>query len=52
MNFIIELLKLKEFSAILNVINRLTKKRHYIICMTTDKNTIAKNIVRMLYKNI
>ncbi len=46
------LLKLDEFNAILNVINRLIKERYYIIYMIINKNMIAENIIRMLYKNV
>ncbi len=48
----IELLKLKEFNAILNIIDWLIKERYYIIYIIINKNIIAKNITRMLYKNI
>ncbi len=47
-----ELLKLEEFNITLNVINRLTKERYYIVYIITDENIIAENIVRILYKNI
>jgi len=46
------LLELEGFNTILNIINRLIKKRYYIIYITINKNTIAKNIARMLYKNV
>ncbi len=46
------LLKSEEFNAILNIIDRLIKERHYIIYIITNKNIIAENIIRMLYKNI
>ena len=32
--------------------NWLIKERYYIIYTVTNKNMIAKNIARMLYKNI
>ncbi len=48
----IELLKLKEFNAILNIIDWLIKERHYIIYTTTNKSIIAENTVRILYKNV
>ena len=51
-DFIIELSESEEFNAILNVINRLIKKRYYIIYITTNKNIIAKNTFRILYKNV
>ena len=46
------LLKSEGFNIILNIINRLTKERHYIIYITINKNIIAENIIRMLYKNM
>ncbi len=46
------LLELKEFNAILNIMNWLIKKRHYIIYTTTDKNIIAENTAKILYKNV
>ncbi len=46
------LLELEEFNTILNIINRLIKERHYIIYIIINKNIIAKNIIKMLYKNI
>ncbi len=51
-NFIIKLLKLKEFNAILNIMNWLIKERHYIIYIIINKSIIAENIIRMLYKNM
>ncbi len=51
-NFIIELLESEEFNTILNIINWLTKERYYIIYITINKSIIAKNIIRMLYKNV
>ncbi len=52
MNFIIKLLKLKGFNIILNIIDRLIKERHYIIYITINKNMIAKNTAKILYKNV
>ncbi len=52
MNFITELLELEEFNTILNIINWLIKKKHYIIYITINKNIIAENIVKILYKNV
>ncbi len=52
MNFIMKLLKLKGFNAILNMIDWLIKERYYIVYTTTDKNMIAKNIIKVLYKNV
>ncbi len=46
------LLELKEFNIILNIIDRLIKERYYIIYITINKNIIAENTIKMLYKNI
>ncbi len=48
----IELLKLKEFNAILNIIDRLIKEIYYIIYTTINKSIIAENTARILYKNV
>ncbi len=48
----IRLLKLEGFNAILNIMNRLIKERHYLIYIIINKNIIAESIVRMLYKNV
>ncbi len=42
LNFIINLLKSDESNAILTVINRLSKKRHYILCWSDDEETFAE----------
>ncbi len=47
-----KLLELEEFNTILNIINWLIKKKHYIIYITINKNIIAENIVKILYKNV
>ncbi len=52
MNFIMKLLELKGFNAILNIMNWLTKERHYIVYIIINKSMIAENIARILYKNI
>jgi len=49
---VIELLKLKEFNAILNIIDRLIKEIYYIIYTTINKSIIAENTARILYKNV
>jgi len=49
---VIRLLKLEGFNAILNIMNRLIKERHYLIYIIINKNIIAESIVRMLYKNV
>jgi len=42
LNFIIDLLKSNESNVILTVIDRLSKKRHYILCWSDDKETFAE----------
>jgi len=42
LNFIIDLLKSNESNAILTVIDRLSKKRHYILCWSDDEETFAE----------
>ncbi len=42
LNFIINLLKSDESNAILTVIDRLSKERHYIFCWSNDKETFAE----------
>ncbi len=48
LNFIIDLLKSDESNAILTVINRLSKERHYILCWSDDEETFAKQTVKLL----
>ncbi len=42
LNFIIDLSESDESNAILTVIDRLSKKRHYILCWSEDKETFAE----------
>ncbi len=48
LNFIIDLLKNDESNAILTVIDRLSKKRHYILCWSDDEETFAEQTVKLL----
>ncbi len=48
MNFIINLLNLYDYNAILIVIYRLLKERHYVFYFTNDEDIIIKKIVKML----
>ncbi len=48
LNFIINLLKSDESNAILTVIDRLSKERHYILCWSDDKETFAEQTVKLL----
>ncbi len=52
MNFMMRLLESNGFNTILNMIDRLIKKRYYIAYITINKNIIAKNTARILYKNV
>ena len=52
MNFITELLKSKGCNAILMIINRLIKMRHYIVCKVEEKETFTKQIAQMYIKYI
>jgi hypothetical protein len=52
MNFVIELSESKKFNAILMIINRLTKMHHYISCTTTEEDTNAEKIVRLLINHV
>ncbi len=48
LNFIIDLLKSDESNAILTVIDRLSKERHYILCWSDDEKTFAEQTVKLL----
>ncbi len=48
MNFIIDLSDLYDYNAILTVICRLSKERHYISCITDDENITAEKTAEML----
>jgi len=48
LNFIIDLLKSDESNAILTVIDRLSKERHYIFCWSDDEETFAEQTVKLL----
>ena len=48
LNFIIDLSESDESNAILTVINRLSKKRHYISCWSDDEETFAEQTVKLL----
>ncbi len=48
LDFIIDLSESDENNAILTVIDRLSKKRHYISCWSDDKETFAEQTVKLL----
>ncbi len=48
LNFIINLSESNENNAILTVIDRLSKKRHYISCWSDNKKTFAEQTVKLL----
>ncbi len=48
MNFIIDLSDSSEYSAILMIICRLSKERHYISCITDDEDITVKKTAEML----
>ncbi len=48
LNFIINLSESDENNAILTVINRLSKKQHYISCWSDDKEIFAEQTVKLL----
>ncbi len=48
MNFIIDLFDLYDYNAILTVICKLSKERHYIFCITDDEDITAEKTAEML----
>ena len=48
LDFIIDLSESDENNAILTVINRLSKKRHYILCWSDDEEIFAEHTVKLL----
>ena len=52
MNFITSLLDLKDYNAILIVINTLSKERYYIFCSTSDEEISVKVIVNLLVRKM
>ncbi len=48
LNFIIDLSESDESNVILTVINRLSKKRHYISCWSNNEETFAEQTVKLL----
>ena len=52
MNFMTDFLKSKDCNAILMIIDRLTKIRHYIMYKAGNKEISAEKIVQMYIKYI
>ena len=52
MNFIVGLSQSKEHNVIFVVVNRLIKKRHYILYTTTDEDTSAEYTTKMLVDHV
>ncbi len=48
MNFIINLFDLYDYNAILTVICKLLKEKHYIFCIINDKDITAEKTAEML----
>jgi len=48
MNFIINLFDSYDYNAILTVICKLLKERHYIFCIIDDEDITAEKIAEML----
>jgi len=52
MDFIIELPKFDQKNAICIVIDKLTRERHYIACIVTNKGTFAKATTNILLHDV
>ena len=52
MNFIIDLSLLEDHNVIKIVIDRLIKKRHYVLCIRKENDTFIKSIMKMLIKKV
>ena len=52
MNFITDLLKSKDYNAILMIIDRLTKMRHYIVYKADNEKISAEQTAQMYIKYI
>ncbi len=48
MNYVIDLFNLNDNNAILTIIYRLLKKRHYISCFINNEEIIAKKTIKLL----
>ena len=52
MNFIINLLMLKDYNIIYIIIDKLIKERHYILYIIDNEKTSIKNIIDIFIKYI
>ena len=52
MNFIVDLSQSKEYNVIFIVVNRLIKKRYYILCTVTDEDISVEYTAKMLVNHI
>ena len=52
MNFIVDLLLLKDYNVIWVIVNRLIKKRYYVSCTTKNNNTFIENIIEMFIREV
>ena len=49
MNFIMRLFDSEKHNVICIIINRLNKKRHYVLCIVNKENIVVKIYVRILF---
>ena len=52
MNFITDLSMSENYNAICTIIDRLSKKRHYISCHSEDQRTSAEEVIKIMLWNI
>ena len=52
MNFITSLLNSEDHNVILIVIDTLSKKRHYILCLTSDEEIFVEVTVNLLVRKM
>ena len=52
MNYVINLSKSNEYNAIFTIVNRLTKKRYYVLYIAIEKKILLKLTTNILIKKI